>query len=1475
MNSPPNLFGRCIIGQGRLVLALATIFALAGVAAYFQMSRQEDPSFPYRVGIITVTLPGASPGRMERLIARPLERQLAEVSQVHHIDTTLRRGVGIFIVQLGEKIYDTDTAWDRVRVAMGRAARDYPDGVQTAKLDDRIIDASLMVLAVTGDDNLRALAGKTKALRRRLLGVDGVASTHLFGDPGRQITIAIDDAAMSRNDLSPAMIARDMHASNQVTAGGTIQLAGASMNLEPATDFTSIRQIGSTAIGLPNGGSLPLSALADIHEDNASPGAAQLWYDGDRGIGLEIVAQRGVNTVALGERLRHVVARYASTMAPAHVHEMFYQPDQTQARLHNLSFNLLGSIAIILAVLFVFMGLRMGLVVAVLLPLVTLSTLMLYALGGGILQQIAVIGLVVSLGILVDNAIVMSENVQWRLNAGQSPDTAAAGSISELAGPLFAATGTTLAAFVPMLLSTGNTADFTRALPIMIMISLSVSYLFAITVTPIVCRYYLRPRPRASRGVLDHLGDGLSRWTVGAPKRLIAGGALAIALSLACGPLLDQSFFPAADRDVVVVDLSMPEGTAIDHTSTTARQLAQALRSHAEVRSVDAFIGNGGPTFYYNLRRASSAPQFGRVVVNTTDKTHNADVIDFVERYSHRHLPGAEVVARSLGQGPIVNAPIEVRVFNPDAEARVAATDAVSAAARKVAGTREVRNDLGRGVPGIHYKIHPAIARSFGVTPKDVADTLAGRSEGLVVGQYRGDKDPMPIRLRSPAGIHFSPVALSTANVYGENGRSVPLMQVATPRLVMQPGSIRHYDQRRVARVYSELQPGAVYSQVLNPLRQKIAALSLPPGTQIEYGGNSEESGKANSALFRLAPLGLALLLFFLLIQFNSFVRVGLVLLTAPFALVGVIPGLLLLHIPFGFMPLLGVIALTGIVVNNAIVLIDVVDQCLKEGLPITDAVAEAVRRRTRPIILTTATTIAGLLPLALSGATLWPPMAWPIITGLLASTVLTLLVLPAICCLTLGRTRHRSGPNTARRHGSTKAIFILTLVATASFFAIAPPARAASSTSLGTVSFAQALKLAAHRAEVQRGRHQLDAATANADRIRRAGRYPTLSVSGFVSHSGNVAQLNTRNFTNDVPGLAGTPNQTFNLNNQNQRGADVELRQPIVDIAQQFYGAPAASQNASAAASTLAHLRLTAMVSAANAYVAAMSERARLAANAALITDLKARTKRFKSLQNTGRALTSDVLEIQYSLAEAKQNQADYQRNYQIASARLGQAVGRDTAVAPSSLAFAPPGVDINIDNLVARALSQRRDIVALDHQIHAAKLQTQAIAAERLPTVDAVASLSYNNGSVFLPHHDKRIMAELTWRPFAGGQISARHRAAAASLAALKASRVELTRSIAVAVRKAAADLASMRERKNLMQLGVESAEATRRTRSARLEAGRANLSDVLESDTQLAKRRAAAKTSDYNLVAAWVRLQGAMGDDRALGRLILKAK
>ncbi len=1443
-----------LLENQKLVLTLVVVFALAGLAAFLTMDRQEDPSFPYRAGRIVTLFAGADPERVERLVLEPLEEQLAQVEEIDFIESVARQGVAVTTVRLEDNIYDTAAAWDRVRVAMDKAIADFPEGVTRPTMNDRIIGASTIVYAITGDPDPIVLANAAEKLKKRLLSVPSMSDITIFGDPGEQVTVAIEDSVIARTGLSPQGLVSNLQSSNQIISGGSVRLAGASVNLKPATDYRSIDEIRETPITLASGQTVPLGSIARVFHSSAQPPTQRMWFNGERAVGLELRVQRDVsNVVAFGERVRQKMDSLRAEFAPLEVHEMFYQPAKTEERLSNLINSLFYSVLIIIAVLFFTMGLRMGLIVAALLPLVTLSALAIYAFGDGVLHQMAVIAMVVSLGILVDNAIVMTENVQYHLNRGESPDYSAVQSVRELAGPLFAATGTTLAAFVPLLLSEGGTADFTRAIPVMIMLALSISYIFAVTFTPILSKHFLRPQKRpqigdtAEHGRLARFSDSLAVFTTRYAKSMLALGLLAILASFFCMRFLDQEFFPNADRNQVVIDLTLAEGTHLDTTTAAARKLEQAIRTRPGVGYVHAFIGTGGPAFYYNLSQRPQSPQRARLVVGTDSLARNHELIAWVDEFGSRELPQADLVGGILRQGPPITAPIEVRVYNADPERLATATERIFEVVLNTPGSRDARHDLGTGVPSVNYEINDAVAGSFGVTRVDVAQALLGRSHGLVIGQYRAGDDPIPIKLRSPQGERFDLAALETANIYAADGSHVPLVQVAKPVLEMQPGAIHHRDQRRLARIYSELDSGVVYSEVLGPMRKHIAELELPQGTEVAFGGEAEESAKANTAIFQTAPLGIAILLFFLLFEFNSFKRVGLVLLTLPFAMVGVIPGLLLLGYPFGFQPLLGMIALVGIVVNNAIVLIDVIDHRLAEGHDILDAVQEAVRRRTRPILLTTATTIAGLLPLALSETTLWPPMAWAIITGLLASTVLTLLVLPAVCKLTLNA-KKRTRPAQA-----APAILLVAAMVASLTYGSPADAQATAAQEIPEVTFNAAALAGSKRPRVAADGYRALAAREAAKAEFRTGVFPSLQARASAARRDEVGEF-------EVPGLNGGT-RSFQVGDRNTRGATIELRQPLIDPAQQFYTAPSAKQRARSAESTYASNKLAGAVEASEAYLDALTLKARLDVTRDLLDSLTARDERISKLVEAGRALKSDHLEVNFARQQAIQSRAQLEETYRVAQASLARAVGQDGRLIPAPLDYEPPPVETDVDVLLKRALPERQDLQAMDQQIEAAELSADAVNASRWPSLDAVASLQYNEGNSFAPDREGRIAAQLTWRPFAGGVISARRGEALAEVSALRAQRLEFVRDIRLQLEQSVANLITARTLRELAVTGIESAQATLDTRSARFETGRANVDDVLDADAELSRQRSMQLIARYDELRAWVRIQGAL--------------
>jgi len=987
------------VRQRRLVLAVAAVLALVGAVAWEGMIRQEDPSFPYRAGFILVAYPGADPERVERLVLEPLEEELAEIEEIDYIQSTVRSGQVAIRLRLKDYVYDTDTQWDRIRVAVDRAQQAFPEGVGEPIVDDRLVDNASATIVVAGSNDLVDLAHAADRIEKKLFRLDGVSRVEVVGDPGEQVTIAYKDSAARRLGLTPASLASQLRARNQVRGGGTVLVAGKTASLRPESEFRSIEEIRSTPVALPSGRTVPLSEVADVRHGPSEPGKEFMWVNGRPAVGLAVIVERDkVHVVEWGEKLKAFVDELRPQFTPLELDIILFQPDHTEGRLRELGFSLMMGIVIVAGILFFSMGIRLGALVASVVPLVTLSALAIYAIGGGVLHQMAIAGMVIGLGMLVDNAIVMAENIQWHLDRGLPAREASVIAVRELAGPLGSATGTTLAAFVPMFIAEGNTADFTRMIPGMVMLMLTVSYFYAVLVTPALSEFMLKRTEASREGPISRLGRRLGGLAVRHSKSVLVTAGVLVVVAILGARYVDRDFFPDTARNEMVVNLNFAEGTHISTTSNAAMLMADAMLQLEEVTDVYAWAGFSGPTFYYNLSENPRSPHIARLAVIARGVGDLPAIFDWVRHYAHAKLPDVEVVPQRLGQGPPVQAPIEIRLFGDDFDLLRLASEQVMDLVRDTRGTTDVRETLGTGTPTLVFEIGDASAARYGLDREDVADALLGRTLGIRIGDYRAGLDPVPIVLRSPEGERFDTDHLDTAYVFTPTGDSVPLAQLVNQSLLWQPSAIQHRDLQRVAIVLAELEQGYPFGNVTDELARKLAQVDLPAGISLEFGGKKESSGDANAALFSAMPVGIVLLLVFLLLEFNSFRRLAMVLVTVPLAATGVVPGLLLTDNPFGFTALLGVIALAGIVVNNAIVLIDVLDANLRAGRPLGEAIADAVARRTRPILLTTVTTVAGLAPLTFTDSTLWPPLAWSIISGLLASTVLTLLVVPAMC---------------------------------------------------------------------------------------------------------------------------------------------------------------------------------------------------------------------------------------------------------------------------------------------------------------------------------------------------------------------------------------------------------------------------------------------------------------------------------------------
>jgi len=720
---------RRLLNCQRLLGMVVTMLCLLGIAAYSTMPRQEDPSFPYRAGMITVSYPGASAEAVERLVLQPLTDELRQVEELDWSQGTARTGVALARLKLRDRIYDTDSAWDRVRQAMERARQDFPDDVGLMELDDRLIDIPAVVLAVGGSPSVTELSEVAERLKQNLLDIPGISRIELEGDADEQITLALDDAALYRLGVPPKRILDTLARRNQTIPGGFVVVEGKRLSVLPNTEFTDIDAIRATPIELPDGSQVPLAAAAEVWRGPAEPRQPETWFDGERVVLLSIIMEEGsTDAIRFGERIRERLDQVRPDFEPYQLREMFFQPDKVSDRLDDLAWSLVLSVLIIVAVVFTGMGIRMGLLVASILPMVALISVGLYDLGGGVLHQIAVIGMVISLGILIDNAIVIVENIQGHLDEGMRRLDALRKAVGELAGPLGASTGTTLAAFAPLLMAKGGAADFTRGVPVMIMLTLSVSYLLAISAVPLLAARFLKPRKNIHKDRLIGLASYLGGLVYRHPGRLITAGALLVVISLGMTPFMAQQFFPNADRPRVIVEMYMPEGTDQARTSEVAAVLEQAIRTRSEALEVHRFVGFTGPSFYYNLQRSPQAPNRARLVVRTPTLADTTDLVKWIRHEAARSLPELDITAGILGQGPPRPAPVEVRVFHPDDNARARATEQVYSILRGVEGTVDVRHDLDIGVPSIAINVDDATAARYGLTRADVAQSLYGQS---------------------------------------------------------------------------------------------------------------------------------------------------------------------------------------------------------------------------------------------------------------------------------------------------------------------------------------------------------------------------------------------------------------------------------------------------------------------------------------------------------------------------------------------------------------------------------------------------------------------------------------------------------------------------------------------------------------------------------------------------------------------------
>ncbi|ALU42163.1 efflux RND transporter permease subunit [Pseudoalteromonas rubra] len=1003
----------------RLILGLMCIVCLAGVGGWFSAPEQEDPTFPYRNGLIVLNASGLEAESLAQRYIRPLERVLAQVDEIQAYSAQVKHGAASVDIELKETVYNTDQVWQRIKESIAPIRQSNPTLSMT--IMDRVQDTQGIFLSVRSRGDLLQERQLAIALRDQLLALSTVRNAQLVGDPGQQIAVAFSQQTMQQTGITPLQIAQRIADANNTDSVASITDDRANLILSPVAQLDSTDELKNTLIATAQGQQLPLSTLADVHYRTDPKAQESFWVDGQQQLGVAVtLVPNRIRIAQAGAQVTQLVERFNQTYGAEAVSIELFQPKWAKKRKDALMQSLMLSLVAIAAILFIFLSASGAASVCIAVVAITLSAIAAFSAMDGVLHQMTIAGLILSLGLMVDNCIVVAERFNRHISSGTDPLHSAIQSIHELWRPLCAATVTTIAAFLPMLMAKGSVADFIASIPVMVILCIVASYAIALTLVPLLNRYLPVRKLGASRWqqqLQQRLEQGalvLSQFTL-QHKALTLFAAFGLCAGLMALPQADGEFFPKTNRNQAIVDVELPMGSHKLYTASILNQIAEDISARAGVQRTLVFNGFSGPRFYYNLAQKPDESHIGRVVLTAQANTNMAQLVEQLNTSLQKAYPEAVLRARELGQGPPLESTVVMWLSGEDYNVLRRAGEEVFAMLKADARFEAPGKDYAVPVPQLTMTFDQQRLSQFGLTESQLNDYLAWRSAGLTITQVSFNDDPTAVVLYDPNSSHDSMDMMNTGVLTSLIDKPVPMHALAAIQVFGQPALLERRNGVPVVKLISEVAPGVDETELLTELTPALTAIAQRYGLELEFGGEMAESGEANNALVKTLPVGALLLFIALVLQFNSLRLTLLVMLSIPFAVVGAPAMLSLAQVPFGFMSVLGILALAGIVVNNAILLIDGTLLYVQAGQNTQAAIMLSVQNRVRPVIVTSVTTIVGMLPLTSASSPLWPPLAWAVIGGLVTSTILVLVVIPVLLQLLLPKYSKRSSIDVPR----------------------------------------------------------------------------------------------------------------------------------------------------------------------------------------------------------------------------------------------------------------------------------------------------------------------------------------------------------------------------------------------------------------------------------------------------------------------------
>lgn len=996
----------------RLTLVFIALVILAGFGQFINFPRQEDPPILIREVVVTAQFPGMSPEDIEQLITRHIEDDLRAMPEIDDIWSDSKTGLAVIHADTADQYDDVGAIWQKVRNRMLDLAPSLPEGTIGPVVNDEFGLVAVATIALTGEgfgmDEMRDVAWD---LRDRLYELEGIRKIELWGVHDERVFLEYSSAKLAQVGVSIQDVIDTLTDQNVVLPGGRYDVSGEDLIIEPSGNFQSVRDIEDLLIAVPGTQqSIFLKDLLQVRRGFAEPPKDLAFYNGKRSIVISLSIIPGVNAVAFGEQLKEKVDELQSHLPIGYMLDFAtFQPDLVQKAVGGALLNVYQTLIIVLVVVVAFLGLRTGLIVGSFVPMTMLLGLIVMRMAGVELERISIASTIIALGMLVDNGIVVAEEIRNRLDSGEERRAACLNTAKGLSVPLLTSSLTTIIAFMPIYLLTGDVGEYAISLPVVIIILLMGSWFLSMYLTPYMCYWFMKDpkkhegnEPVAEpysgriyvvyRAILASLIKG--RYVVLAVvfAVLVAGGYL--------GSTLVREMFGHSDRNQFLIYVDLPAGYNIDSTQKVVQRLTDWLEddeANPDITGSIAYVGTGGPRFVLVLAPFDPDPNRAFIIATTESGEQIPEAAERTRRFIAESLPEAEGRVKMMWTTGTEPGFVEVRLYGPDIDYLYEKGQEFTERVRATPGTVDVRNNAENTVIKAEIIVDQTQARRVGISSEEIANSLQAHIDGIRATDYREGDQAIPVVLRSQqqerdVGSDFYDIRVNSRAM----NRDVPLSQIASIEGAWEYSRVSRRNQARVLTVEFKHETMKAM-ELLTAITPEIEALELGEEYRWEVGGEIEKQSETMPKLAKWLPHCAIIMVVLLIWQFNSFRRPFIIAFTLPLAFIGAFIGLTLFRAPFDFFGILGLLSLAGIIINNGIVLIDRIDQEQKAGRDAYNAIIEATVSRFRPIWMTTITTILGVMPLILSHDPVFYSLALIIATGLAFATVLTLGVVPVL----------------------------------------------------------------------------------------------------------------------------------------------------------------------------------------------------------------------------------------------------------------------------------------------------------------------------------------------------------------------------------------------------------------------------------------------------------------------------------------------